>query len=154
MILKTYKLLNLLASPILFSFMLFRLLKGKEDKKRFAERFGIASVKVRPQGKIIWIHATSVGEIISILPLMKSLTSNKKFHGTILLTSTTIGSLNLLQKITLPKKVIHQFYPIDNFFTVKKFINFWQPNLTIFVESEFWPYALSKAAKVSKNYIT
>ncbi|NRA73863.1 MAG: hypothetical protein HRU36_03890 [Rickettsiales bacterium] len=129
--------------------MLLRLLKGKESKSRFKERFGISSFATRPKGKLIWFHATSIGEVASILPTINVIAHNKKFKGTILLTSTTLGSLKFLQKRHLPPKVIHQLYPIDNFFTIKKFIDFWQPDLTVFIESEFWPYTLTKAAKVN-----
>lgn len=149
MILRLYKLLNFITSPILFSFILIRLLKGKESKSRIKERFGIPSLTTRPQGKLIWFHATSIGEVASILPTLNAISSDKRFQGTILLTSTTLGSIKFLQKRSLPPKVIHQLYPIDNFFTLEKFINFWNPDLTIFIESEFWPYALSKAATTS-----
>ena len=42
------------------------------------------------------------------------------------------------------KKTIHQFYPIDQIFFTKKFINFWKPNLALFVESEIWPSMFSE----------
>lgn len=148
--LRLYKLLNFIASPVLFSLIFIRLLKGKESKLRFKERFGIASFKRRPKGKLIWFHATSVGEVVAVLPVLEAITSDKRFDGTVLLTSTTLGSLRLLEKRSLPGKVIHQLYPIDNHFTVKKFIGFWKPDLSVFIESEFWPCALSKAAAVGK----
>jgi 3-deoxy-D-manno-octulosonic-acid transferase len=148
--LRLYKLLNLIASPVLFSLIFIRLFKGKESKPRFKERFGIPSFKRRPKGKLIWFHATSVGEMVAVLPVLDAVTSDRRFDGTILLTSTTLGSLRLLEKRNLPGKVIHQLYPIDNYFTVKRFIDFWKPDLTVFIESEFWPCALSKAASVGK----
>ena len=77
MILHLYKLLNITISPILFSFMLLRLLKGKESKSRFKERFGISSFATRPKGKLIWFHATSIGEVASILPTINAISHNK-----------------------------------------------------------------------------
>jgi len=147
--LRLYQFLNLIASPILFSLVLIRLIRGKESKSRIKERFGRSSI-IRPKGKLIWIHATSVGEVVSVLPMLEVLSNDKRFRGTLLLTSTTLGSLRLLEKRKLPKRVVHQLYPIDNLFTVKSFIDFWKPDLSIFIESEFWPCALSGAARVGK----
>jgi 3-deoxy-D-manno-octulosonic-acid transferase len=146
MILRLYQFLNLIASPLLFTFIFIRLLKGKESKARLKERFGISSIKTRPLGKLIWFHATSVGEVIAILPTLNAISRDKRFHGTVLLTSTTLGSLKLLENRNLSGKIIHQLYPIDNVLTVKNFIDFWKPDLTVFVESEFWPCSLTAAA--------
>jgi 3-deoxy-D-manno-octulosonic-acid transferase len=144
-----YKFLNFISSPILFLFVFIRLLKGKESKARLKERFGIPSYNIRPKGKLIWFHATSVGEVIAVLPTLNAIAQDKRFGGTILLTSTTLGSLKLLEKRSLRKNIIHQLYPIDNFFTIKRFMDFWKPDLVVFVESEFWPCTLSKAASIS-----
>ena len=64
LILNLYKFMGLIFIPIIKLNLYLRLLNGKENKKRFAERFGISSFK-RPKGEIIWIHAASVGEFKS-----------------------------------------------------------------------------------------
>ena len=84
---------------------------------------------------MIWFHAVSVGELLSVIPLIKLL-ENKTSQ--ILVTSSTLTSSNLFKKFNF-KKTVHQFYPIDNNYFVERFLNHWKPNLAIFVDSEIWP---------------
>ena len=125
--------LLVLISPII---IIFRIFKNKEDKKRFIEKFSI-STKKRRNGKLIWFHGASVGEILSIIPLIKNY-EKKKYIDQILVTSSTLSSSKVLKKFNL-KKTIHQFYPIDHAYFTTKFIKYWKPNLVIFIESEIWP---------------
>tara|TARA_B100001057_G_scaffold413024_1_gene429448 strand:+ start:1165 stop:2415 length:1251 start_codon:yes stop_codon:yes gene_type:complete len=128
-----FLLLIVIFSPLI---IIYRILKKKEDKKRFVEKFSIFSRK-RNKGKLIWFHGASVGELLSILPLIKNYEKNKKIDQ-ILVTSSTLSSSKVLKKFTL-SKTIHQFYPIDNFFFINKFLNYWKPSAAIFVDSEIWP---------------
>ena len=116
--------------------ILFRILKNKEDKKRFTEKFSISS-KIRRNGKLIWFHGASVGEILSIIPIIKNY-EKKKSINQILITSSTLSSSKVLEKYKF-KKTIHQFYPIDHIYFTNKFLKYWRPNLAIFIESEIWP---------------
>ena len=124
----------LIISPFI---ILFRIIKNKEDKKRFKEKFSIYSEK-RRRGKLIWFHGASVGEIMSIIPLIKNYEKNKSINQ-ILITSSTLSSSKIIKKFKF-KKTIHQFYPIDHFLFTNKFLNYWKPSLAIFIESEIWPY--------------
>ena len=124
----------LLTSPVI---ILYRIFKNKEDSKRFVEKFSIPSEK-RRKGKIIWFHGASIGEIMSIIPLVKNYEKNNSINQ-ILITSSTLSSSKIIKKFKF-KKTIHQFYPIDHFFLTNKFLNYWKPNLAIFIESEIWPY--------------
>ena len=130
--------LLLLISPLI---IIFRIFKKKEDKKRFKEKF-VFPTRTRKKGKLIWFHGASVGEILSIIPLIKNYEKNKLISQ-ILITSSTLSSSKILTKFKF-KKTIHQFYPIDHIFFTKKFIDFWKPNLAIFVESEIWPSMFSE----------
>ncbi len=123
----------LLLSPII---IIFRLIKGKEDFKRFREKFCFFS-KSRGNGKIIWFHGASVGELQSIIPLIEKLSKNRNIKK-ILVTSNTLSSSNIIQKIKI-KKVVHQFFPIDTNFHSKKFLDFWEPSSVFFIDSEIWP---------------
>ena len=120
-------------SPIIIS---YRILKNKEDKERYKEKFSIPSRK-RVKGKLIWFHGASVGEILSIVPLIKNYEKNKSI-AQILVTSSTLSSSKVLKKFKF-KKTIHQFYPIDTLFLTNKFLKFWRPYIAIFVDSEIWP---------------
>lgn len=123
-------------APVLKYYLKHRLKRGKEDPVRLYERFGGGAFK-RPAGKIIWFHAASVGESLSILKLIDQLLYLQK-DATILVTTGTVTSAKLLGKM-LPHRCIHQFIPLDVPFWVKRFLTHWQPNLAIFIESELWP---------------
>ena len=131
----------ILTSPLI---ILFRIFKKKEDKKRFLEKFIVPSKK-RSVGKLIWFHGASVGEVLSIIPLIKYYEKNETVDQ-ILITTSTLSSSKILKKFKF-KKTVHQFYPIDHFFFVNKFLNYWKPNLAIFVESEIWPCMFKRLKK-------
>jgi len=123
-------------SPLI---ILIRLIKKKENPKRFKEKLGFFT-KQRSKGKLVWFHGASVGELQSIVPLLEKLEKSKKIDQ-ILITSNTLSSSKVISKIKL-KKILHQFFPIDNDLVVKRFINHWKPSLALFVDSEIWPNTL------------
>ncbi len=123
----------LIFSPII---ILLRIFKNKEDKRRFVEKFSLISKK-RSRGKLIWFHGASVGEILSIIPIIKNY-EKKKSINQILITSSTLSSAKIIKKFKF-KKTVHQFYPIDHYLFTNKFLKYWRPNLAIFIESEIWP---------------
>ena len=123
----------LIFSPLI---ILYRLLNNKEDKLRVKEKFCLPS-KLRGNGKLIWFHGSSVGEIMSIIPIIKRYDKDKSINK-ILITSSTLSSSKILTRIKF-KKTVHQFYPIDHFFFSNKFLNYWKPSAAIFIESEIWP---------------
>ena len=120
-------------SPII---ILIRLIKNKEHKGRFIEKFCFFK-KVRKKGNLIWLHAASVGELMSIIPLVYELEKNKKINS-ILITTSTLSSSKIFNNYKF-KKVIHQFFPIDFFYFTSRFIRYWKPNVAIFIDSEIWP---------------
>ncbi len=130
-------------SPLI---LIIRLLKKKEDYKRFYEKFTFFSKK-RVKGKLIWFHAVSVGELLSIIPLIRNLEKDKNIKQ-ILITTSTLTSAKLFEKYDF-SKTIHQFFPIDNNFFTKRFLKYWKPNLAIFVDSEIWPNMLINLEKKS-----
>ena len=124
--------LAIIISPII---IIYRIVKGKEDVKRVGEKFCIYSKK--KSNKKVWIHAASVGELMSVVPVIRKLEKNKKINSILLSTSTT-SSAKIFNKLKL-KKTSHIYFPLDNNFIVKRFINYWQPELAIFIDSEIWP---------------
>jgi 3-deoxy-D-manno-octulosonic-acid transferase len=139
--------LILIFSPLV---ILVRLFKKKEDFTRFKEKFCFFSRK-RKNGNLIWIHVASIGELMSIIPLIYEIENINKIKQ-ILVTSTTVSSSYIFQKFKF-KKTIHQFFPIDTNYFSKKFLNYWRPKLVIFVESEIWPNILVNLKKRSINHI-
>ena len=130
--------LLLIISPAI---IVYRIYKNKEDRSRYSEKFAIASKK-RKNGNLIWFHGSSVGELLSVIPIIKNYENNKKINQ-ILVTSSTLSSSKVIQKFKF-KKVIHQFFPVDHVLFINKFLNYWKPNLAIFIESEIWPYTFKK----------
>ena len=137
-----------LISPII---IFFRILKGKEDKKRFAEKFAIFSKKRKP-GKLIWFHGASVGEILSVIPLIEKYEKDKSIDQ-ILVTTTTLSSAKVIEKFNF-KKLVHQFYVIDINFLTSKFLDFWKPSIAIFIDSEIWPSMFKQAKnKIGRAHV-
>ena len=128
-------------SPLI---IIFRLIKKKEHPTIFKEKLCFFSKK-RGSGKLVWFHGSSVGEILSIIPVIENLEKDKSINK-ILLTSSTLSSSNILKKLKF-KKTIHQFFPIDGNYFCKKFLNYWKPNAVFFVESEIWPNFLINIKK-------
>lgn len=111
-----------------------RLERGKEDPERVQERRGQATVD-RPHGRLVWLHGASVGEFLSIVPLVERLQAR---GVTVLVTTVTLTAASLAAK-RLPPGAIHQFMPWDVPAYVDRFLNHWEPDLAIFAESELWP---------------
>ena len=140
MILPVYRGLSYAAAPILRNYLERRKQRGKEDPARIDERFGNASIK-RPDGIVIWIHAASVGEAISVLSLIKRLDQDYPNHA-ILVTTGTVTSAKIMAE-RLPRNVIHQFIPVDQPIWIERFLEHWKPDIALWVESEFWPNLLT-----------
>lgn len=143
MILSLYRWGSTLGGPLILAYLGKRLRRGKEDPTRFGERLGKPSIP-RPEGRLIWIHAASVGESISVLPLIARL--REDFPDThVLLTTGTVTSARLLVE-RLPEGARHQFVPVDRISYVRSFLDHWKPDLAIWAESELWPNLLCQAA--------
>ena len=128
-------------SPII---ILLRLIKKKENLYRFKEKFCFFTGK-RDKGKLIWIHGASVGEFQSVVPVIEKYEKRKNINQ-ILITSNTLSSSKVISKYKF-KKVVHQFFPIDTNNNTKKFLDYWKPSLSIFIDSEIWPNMLINLKK-------
>jgi 3-deoxy-D-manno-octulosonic-acid transferase len=135
--------LILIFSPLI---ILVRLIKGKEHPKRFMEKFCFF-LKKRINGELVWFHGASVGEILSVIPLIEKLEKNKKISQ-ILITSNTLSSSKIISNLKL-KKTVHQFFPIDTHYHTKKFLEYWKPSLVILIDSEIWPNMITNIKKKS-----
>jgi len=126
-------LILIIFSPIIF---FIRIIVGKEDPKRFLEKFCIYSKRFKIR-KTIWLHGSSVGEILSVIPIINVLEKNKKIKK-IILTSSTTSSALIFSKYKF-KKTTHIYFPIDTNYLTKKFIKYWKPQIALFIDSEIWP---------------
>ncbi len=143
MMLGLYRAVTTLGGPLIQAYLGKRLKAGKEDAGRFNERLGISRVP-RPDGPLIWLHGASVGEAMSLLVLIDRLHAAVP-AAHILVTTGTVTSARLLAD-RLPAGVVHQYVPVDRIAYVRRFLDHWRPDLTLWAESEFWPNLICETA--------
>ena len=130
---RIYRLAGRAAAPWLRRMLRKRVTRDKEMPERLDERFGVTEA-LRPAGRLIWFHAASVGETLSVLPVIEALAGQCE----VLLTTGTVTSARLAAA-RLPSHARHQFVPLDVPEWVQKFLAHWRPDAAVFVESELWP---------------
>ncbi len=138
-LLSAYRAATSFAEPLAARILRQRLARGKEDEDRLLERLGRPG-RVRPKGPLVWIHAASVGESVSILPLIREL-GRLRPDANVLVTTGTVTSGRVMGE-RLPANAFHQFVPVDTPSAVRAFLDYWQPGLALWVESELWPNML------------
>ncbi len=136
-ILTTYRWVGAAAYPLIGGYVAWRASKGKEDRSRRRERYGIAA-RERPGGPLVWIHAASVGETNAVSPLIDRILG---FGINIVVTTGTVTSAEVCEK-RFGERVIHQYVPLDLKPAVSNFLEHWQPDLAIIAESELWPMTI------------
>ena len=137
-----YRAAGLAVLPLVPLFLSRRARDGKEDAARLAERYGRAS-HPRPPGRLVWIHAASVGETNAIMPVVDRVA---EMGMSVVFTSVTLTSAKIAAG-RLPGRAIHQFSPLDIAPYVGRFLDHWRPDLALFVESELWPTTIMKLAQ-------
>jgi 3-deoxy-D-manno-octulosonic-acid transferase len=131
---KTYRAMVSVLEPAVLGLLYWRQRKGREDRTRLGERQGHPS-RQRPKGHLIWVHGASIGETLSLLPVVERLTQRGL---AVLVTSGTRTSAALIAR-RLPPGAVHQFVPLDVPRYIKRFLDHWQPDLALIAESEIWP---------------
>lgn len=129
------------AAPFAGSILNWRLKRGKEDPERFHERRGIASLE-RPSGPLVWVHGASVGEVLSVLPVVEHIRA-QGFN--VLVTSGTVTAAQMAEQ-RMPAGTLHQYVPLDSPRFVQSFLDHWRPELALIAESEFWPNLLMETS--------
>ncbi|MFL4996000.1 MAG: 3-deoxy-D-manno-octulosonic acid transferase [Microvirga sp.] len=131
---KAYRTLVSVLEPAVLGLLYWRQRRGREDKTRLGERQGYPS-RQRPKGHLIWVHGASIGETLSLLPVVERMTQRGL---AVLVTSGTRTSAALIAR-RLPPGAVHQFVPLDVPRYIRRFLNHWQPDLALIAESEIWP---------------
>jgi len=134
--LRLWRGLTHVGSPLLGAHLQLRARRGKEDASRLSERRGLTALP-RPAGRLVWIHAASVGESLSVLPLISNLLASD-LSLSVLITTGTVTSADLLKE-RLPSRAFHQYVPLDRVNSVRRFLDHWKPDAGVWVESELWP---------------
>lgn len=130
----TYTLLLYLASPLIWIYLFYRALRAPEYREGFAQRLGIHTNSVEPQG--ILVHCASVGETVAAAPLINQLITRYPEKQIIVSTSTPTGKKTVCN--LFKGKVHHVYMPVDWPGSVKRFIERIQPCLVILMETELW----------------
>jgi len=141
--LAAYLALSRLGGPVAPLILAARARRDKEDPARIGERLGRASAP-RPAGPVIWLHGASLGEAVSLLPLLPALARAAPSAG-LVLTSGTVAAAKRLSD-ALPGGAIHQYAPVDTAAAMRRFLDHWRPSLAIRADSELWPRMLVEAA--------
>ncbi len=131
-----YRIASYFIMPFLPFYLRWRVKQGKEEPLRMKERFGKASLP-RPDTPLIWVHAASMGESQSVMPLVRRWAEAfPQVH--ILMTTVTVTSARHVVT-RLPENAFHQFAPLDTPLAIRRFLKHWQPDMACFVDSELWP---------------
>ncbi|TDK43068.1 3-deoxy-D-manno-octulosonic acid transferase [Antarcticimicrobium luteum] len=140
---RLYRAITPLIQPLVWRAVARKLRAHGVDKHRQRERLGHASLP-RPHGPLIWFHAASVGESLSVLTLIARLGARLP-AANFLITSGTATSAELIEK-RMPPRCRHQFAPLDAPGPVRRFLDHWRPDAALFVESEIWPLMIVTAS--------
>ena len=140
--LRAYRLLSAAAAPLSPLLLAVRRRRGKEPGERLPERRGDPLYERLP-GPLVWLHAASVGELASVLPLIGRIAAR---DVRVLVTTGTVTSSEVAGE-RLPPGVIHQFVPLDVPRYVRRFLDHWRPGLALFVESDLWPNRIIECAQ-------
>lgn len=139
-----YRLATTTVAPLIPLYLERRRKRGKEDAQRLPERLGHASLP-RPSGKLLWVHAASVGEAQSALALLAKLQMCVPAWR-VLMTTGTVTSAALMRE-RLPEGVLHQYAPVDTPEAVNAFLAHWKPDSALWIESELWPNLVLQARR-------
>jgi 3-deoxy-D-manno-octulosonic-acid transferase len=143
-----YRLVTRALGPLSGPLLSWRLSRGKEDGARIGERRGEPGLD-RPAGILVWLHGASVGEALSLLPLIEKLTQRGR---QVLITTGTVTSAAILAE-RLPAGAFHQFVPLDTPQFMRRFLAHWRPDIALIAESELWPNFIVEAERAQTPII-
>jgi 3-deoxy-D-manno-octulosonic-acid transferase len=127
-----YRLAQFVGFPALFVFLMVRY--GRTLPERFG---GLPFPVIAPGG--IWLHAVSVGEVLSAVDLVKAL--RERYPDTPIYVSTTTATGRQMAEQKLTEWTDGIFYtPVDLFFAVRRVLRALRPTLVVILETEIWPH--------------
>ena len=131
-----YRIITNLIYPFLFFILFIRIFLKKEDPKRYKEKILISrfNIKRNYERQLIWFHAASIGELKSVVPIIKKLNAldrKKEF----LVTTTTLSSSKVAElEFKNITNIHHRFFPLDVGFLIDNFLRLWRPNYIFLVD--------------------
>ena len=144
LLLRAYLLASAVLGPLARRHIRKRIGQGKEDRMRYAEKFGETPVP-RPDGPLLWLHAVGVGEVLTLPALIRAMAQQRP-ELNFLVTSSTLTSARAVSA-NLPENTIHQYMPVDCLPFVRRFLDHWRPSLSVWAEQDIWPAMVVEADK-------
>lgn len=143
-----YQSLIRLLAPLIWLITLFESIKRKGGKHYLLERLGFGYAPI--DGKPIWIHCASVGEVKAVEPLIRSLLDKQ----TLLITTNTPTGAKLVAQL-FANQVHHRYCPLDWPYAINRFLQKTHPTELWVVETEIWPnlYRLVAERKIPISLI-
>lgn len=124
---------------------LFKIRKGDQPGFNLNDRLGLKLSPRTSARPCLWIHAVSVGEVLSLRHLLREI---KKEHPDWEIHCSTLTSTGYrVARAKLAEATSIFFIPLDFAWAVKRFFKAVHPDLFILVESEFWPNLLRISGK-------
>lgn len=135
-----YQLFQFFSLPLFICYMLLRKLKNKPVFGRFSERIGLVP---RPTGQnVIWFHAVSVGEVLSLQSFIEKIKQNNPNTTCYLTVGTPTGKKIAQEKLQAD---VVSFLPYDFLPSMLLAFARIKPKRLIIVEAEIWPNLLMLA---------
>ena len=135
-----YNIIQLFLLPFFVLALPLILLLRPAKSRNFFQRLGIGLIPaaIEPETPVIWIHALSVGEVLSVYPLVQAL-RRKRPDAVIVFSATTASGRELAGRRITPLGVDVISSPLDILPVVLRFLKRIRPDLFILVETDFWP---------------
>lgn len=144
LLLRAYLAASAVLGPLARRHIRKRIAKGKEDRLRYTEKFGETTVP-RPEGPLVWLHAVGVGEVLTLPALIRAM-ADRRPELNFLVTSATLTAARAVAA-NLPNKTVHQYMPVDCLPFVRRFLDHWRPDLSVWAEQDIWPAMVVEADK-------
>lgn len=129
-----YRLLVIILSPIILGHVIWLAIKNKQSRY-FWQRLGF-DYSALPTG-CLWFHCASVGEVNTLLPLLRNLhTKNQQLK--FIITTNTITGAKIVRQQNLDY-LFHSYLPFDWRYSVKGFLSKVKPTTMYVMETEIWP---------------
>ena len=144
-----YSLLMAIAALLLTPYWIFKGITQGKYLSNLSERLGFSfpALKKLPKERAgaIWLHAVSVGEVLSSVALAKRLKERYPERPLVVSTTTITGQTIARERMPFADAVI--YFPLDWAFCVKRALAAVKPAIVIVLETEIWPNFLREAGR-------
>jgi len=136
-----YSLLVLIVAVVASPWFIYQALRHKKYVGSFGQRMGYLPVSFNMDAdESIWIHAVSVGEVLTARPLISDL--KRRYPNLRMFLSTTTMSGQQLARRSVPDVDAVFYFPFDFVFVIRRTLDLVRPKLFIMMETEIWPNLL------------